>query len=228
MDAAFLSPVARVACSSSAVHPLCHQRSLGQAEQRVKGRVGEGDETITKPASGRPGRHPVACETLGRPEARELAQRRTTVLSRAKWSKGGWKGHGKSGLAKNVCLGAFGPMRNGLAPLHLLEEDIMLNLPEFYLRHQRAAAITCLSARRFYAAEILHRRRLYREHPNAARLPFCWAACLHGGWFVLFASSFRARMTGLASGSPCSMIGFGIGMGLGLQARAALPAPWQR
>ena len=41
-------------------------------------------------------------------------------------------------------------------PLHLLVEDIMLNLYlNFYLRHQRAAATTCLLLGVFYAAEIL-------------------------------------------------------------------------
>ena len=101
-------------------------------------------------------------------------------------------------------------------PLHLLEEDIMLNLYlNFYLRHQRAAATTCLLLGVFYAAEILCIDVIFTEStPNAARLLFVGSMLMGAVLFLI--SLFRARRdSGLwLPAHLCSMIGFGMGTGL--------------
>ena len=100
--------------------------------------------------------------------------------------------------------------------LHLLVEDIMLNLYlNFYLRHQRAAATTCLLLGVFYAAGILCIDVIFTEStPNAARLLF--VGCMLMGAVLSLVSLFRARRgSGLwLPAHLCSMIGFGMGTGL--------------
>lgn len=94
--------------------------------------------------------------------------------------------------------------------LHLLVEDIMLNLYlNFYLRHQRAVATTCLLLGVFYAAGILCIDVIFTEStPNAARLLF--VGCMLMGTVLFLVSLFRVRRDSglLLPAHLCFMIGF--------------------
>ena len=159
---------------------------------------------IPKPAGGRPGRHPVACETLGRPRSSRAGSATDHGPSRATGRKGGWKGHGKSGLAKKTCLGAFGPIYNDLAPItsarggHHVE-----SLPEFLSAPSTCSCDHMPSARRLLrSGDTLHRRPLYREHPKCRQAALCWLHA-HGGCFVPCLPLPRPEgLWPLASGSP--------------------------